>query len=43
MLGYSGSGETDATSSAVGSSGMALVTLDVSGLEPFNPKGEAYS
>ena len=43
MLGYSGSGETDATSSAVGSSGMASVTLDVSGLEPSNPKGEAYN
>lgn len=45
MPGHGGSDET--TSGAVGSSvngsGMATVALDVSGLEPFNPKGEAHN
>ena len=47
MPGGGGSGETNATSGttsgAVGGSGMTSVTLDVSGLEPFNPKGEAHN
>ncbi|PFX12441.1 Uncharacterized protein K02A2.6 [Stylophora pistillata] len=45
MPGHGGSDET--TSGAVGGSvngsGMASVALDVSGLEPFNPKGEAHN
>ena len=43
MPGGGGSGETNATNGAVGGSGMASVSLDVSGLEPFNPKGEIHS
>ena len=47
MPGRGGSGETDTTSSGVGGSfsgsRVASVVLDVSGLRPLNPKGEAHS
>lgn len=43
MPGRSGSGETDMTSGGVRVSRMASVALDVSGQEPFNPKGEAHN
>ena len=37
------SNKTNATSGAVGGSAMASVTLDVTGLEPLHPKGEAHN
>ena len=51
MPGRGGSGGTDTTSGGVGGaiggsfsgSRVASVFLDVSGLEPFDPKGEAYN
>ncbi|PFX23119.1 Transposon Tf2-6 polyprotein [Stylophora pistillata] len=45
MPGHGGSDETTsgAVSISINGSGMASVALDVSGLEPFNPKEEAHN